>query len=86
MPFLRLVLGLGKRERPGPNRPVRKSLSAADRAMFLIAIAATAVLCAVLVIRVTHRGAPPGPGQIIMIGFVVSAALYLVRLSAAHRK
>jgi hypothetical protein len=86
MPFLRLVLRLGKREYPGPNRPIRKSLKPADRTMFLIAIAATAMLCALLVIRVTHRGAPPGPGQIIMIGFVVSAALYLVRLSAAHRK
>jgi hypothetical protein len=54
--------------------------------MFLIAIAAAAVLSALLVIRVTHRAAPVGPGQMVMIAFVVSAALWLVRLSATHRK
>jgi hypothetical protein len=84
MPFL--SLGKSEREDPDPNRPDRKLLSAADRTMFLIAIAATAVLSALLVIRVTHHGAPLGPGQMIMIAFVVGGALCLVGLSAAHRK
>jgi hypothetical protein len=84
MPFLKL--GKSERAGPDPSRPVRKSLKPADRAMFLIAIAASAVLSALLVIRVTHRGSPLGPGQMIMIAFVVSGALCLVRLSAAHRK
>jgi hypothetical protein len=75
-----------ERESSAPNRPVRKSLSPADRAMFLVAIATTAMLSALLVIRVTHLGAPVGPGQMVMIGFVVSGAIWLVRLSAAHRK
>jgi hypothetical protein len=84
MPFLRP--GKTERESSALNRPARKSLSPADRAMFAVAIAATAVLSALLVIRVTHRGAPVGLGQLAMIAFVVSAALWLVRLSATHRK
>ena len=84
MPFPRP--GKTEHESSDPHRSSRKSLSAADRAMFLIAIGATAVLCALLVIRATHRGAPVGPVQIVMIGLVVSGALWLVRLSAAHRK
>jgi hypothetical protein len=84
MPLLRP--GKTERESSNPNRPVRKSLSPADREMLLIAFAAAAVLSMLLVIRVTHRGAPVGPGQMVMIGFVVSAALWLVHLSAAHRK
>ena len=93
MPFLRLVLRRGKCERASPgskspdtNRPFRKSLTPADRAMLLIAISVTAMLSALLVIRVTHQGGPLGPGQLIMIGLVVSGALFLVHLSAAHRK
>jgi hypothetical protein len=93
MPFLRLFLRRDKSERASPgskssdtSQPVRKSLMPADRAMFLIAISVTAMLCALLVIRAIHRGGPLGPGQMIMIGFVVGGALCLVRLSAARRK
>jgi len=84
MPFRRP--GKTEQESSDPNTPFRKSLSPADRSMFLIAIAATALLCALLVIRVIYRDAPVGPGQMIMIGFVASGALWLVRLSAADRK
>ena len=68
------------------NLPDRKSLSTSDRAMVVIVIAVTVALCALLVARVIEPEPSPGPCQLVTLAFVIIGALWLVRLSANHKK